>query len=135
MTASTLPLALLLAATAGCAAIAPEARQNAVEGPILDRCTGQTDPLVKAGCLRARDKALGTLTAINRDESLCLDPILSQDLDNCRARAEVDEADSRGVKLRFVDVQPSSSWAPSAHTVRWYDNAALVDIYLTERGF
>lgn len=126
---------LVCLTTVGCATIAPEARENAVRGPDADRCAAQPDQLVHAGCVRARDKAQEALGALNRGDNLCLEPILNPDLDNCRARASVDEQDVRGIKLRFIDVQPGSSWAPYANAVRWFDNTALIDLYLKERGF
>ncbi|MHB8417780.1 MAG: hypothetical protein ACYDCL_06875 [Myxococcales bacterium] len=128
------PLLCCLAAGA-CATLAPESRDNAVRGPPVERCTRQTDPLLQQGCLRARDKAHGLMQAVHQGDSLCVDPLLSPDLDNCRARSIVEDQDPVAMKLRFIEVDPGSSWAARANTQSWFENAYLMDLYLEAKGF
>jgi hypothetical protein len=131
-----------LACLAACAAItntiAPDSRGNAVKGPppeVGDRCQRATDLMVQKSCLRERDKANAYLKSVNQGDGLCLEPILGADMNNCRARARIEEQDPTAVELHLIDVDPNSSWAPKANQQIWYENAALVDMDLQEKGY
>jgi hypothetical protein len=129
---------LLALALASCATLAPESRANAVRGPapeVGDRCTHAADLLQQKGCGRERDKAYAYLRAKNQGDQLCLEPILGDDLTNCRARSTIDEQDPTAMQLHLIDIDPNSSWAPKAGQRIWFENTALIDLFLQEKGF
>ncbi len=131
-------LALALSGLSACATLVPESRANAVKGPapeLGDRCARTADLMAQKGCERARDKAHAQLRALSQGDQLCLEPILDADMANCRARARIEEQDPTAMELHFVEVDPNSSWAPKSSRTLWYENTALIDLYLQEKGF
>jgi hypothetical protein len=127
-----------LVCLAGCATLSPESRANAVKGPapeLGDRCARATDILVQKGCQRDRDKAHAYLKTLNQGDTVCLDPLFDADMTNCRARAEIEDQDPTATQIHLFDTDPNSSWAPKANQKIWYENTALIDLYLQGKGF
>jgi hypothetical protein len=39
------------------------------------------------------------------------------------------------MQLHLIDIDPNSSWAPKAGQRIWFENTALIDLFLQEKGF
>ena len=120
----------------GCLALSPGGdRATAIPPDVVDRCRHWSQALALAGCRRFQEKAQRRIGALTTGDMLCLEPMLGDDQTNCRARAEVVDQDRSSTKLQFLEVDPTSSWTSRADQAPWFENAALVDLYLQAKGF
>lgn len=53
----------------------------------------------------------------------------------CTVRASIEDTSQQGVMLEIRDVAPGSKWKGKGAHQFWYDEAALIDLYLAERGY
>ena len=119
--------------SAGCASLGGGL---AVRAPAADRCSHWAEPLARRGCDRIRDRARSYLETLHVGDAICLDPPLQEDMDSgCRARGRIDDQGSNSMRITLIEVEPSSGFAPQANQHLWYENLALVDLYLKEKGF
>ncbi|XXF78768.1 hypothetical protein P2318_03135 [Myxococcaceae bacterium GXIMD 01537] len=107
-----------------------------IKAPGQDRCSGLGKSGVRPGCDEAR--YLGTLYTrrLSVADDVCLDGGFGEEVGAaCRARAAVIDTAPNRVKLEIRSAKPDSRWFNSEGRTAWYEEGALVDLYLAERGY
>ncbi|MHB1845978.1 MAG: hypothetical protein ACYCWW_14225 [Deltaproteobacteria bacterium] len=133
-----LPLVVALSLAQGCAIALlwdDGGRSKALRPLLADRCAATSEALARRGCEKLRDRAQGQVEALHVGDPVCLDPPLGDDQTGCRARGKIDDQDTSAMRLRIIEASPESRWRPRLDEQLWVENAALVDMYLAERGF
>jgi hypothetical protein len=107
-----------------------------VQAPARDRCAGHAGSSVKGPCDEAR--YLGTLYTrrLAVGDEVCLEGGYGEQLGPaCLARAAVIDTAPNEVKLEVRSTRPESRWFNEEMRHAWYEEGALVDLYLAERGY
>lgn len=53
----------------------------------------------------------------------------------CLARASVEDTSNQGVMLEVREASPSSKWKTKGSHQFWFEEAALIDLYLADHGY
>jgi len=105
--------------------------------PKAERCTKLSgDAQVHATCEEARDLARAYVRRLSTGDAVCLQEGFGEaPLASCLARAAVvDSADNR-VLLEVREAKPESKWFNREQNQFWFEEGALVDLYLEEHGY
>jgi hypothetical protein len=106
-----------------------------VKAPLKDRCTKATGDNLKR-CAHARDEAKAYTQHLAPGDQVCLENgIGSEPTDACLARASTADNDTGRVLLHVRSAKPESKWAEKVDSQIWFDEGALIDIFLQERGY
>jgi hypothetical protein len=107
-----------------------------IKGPPKDRCSALGKSGVRPGCDEAR--YLGTLYTrrLAVADDVCIEGGYGDEVGPaCKARATVIDTAPDRVKLEIRNAKPDSRWFNSEGRHAWYEEGALVDLYLAERGY
>lgn len=107
-----------------------------IKAPAQDRCKSLGKSGVRPGCDEAR--YLGTLYTrrLAVADEICLEGGYGDEVGPaCKARAAVIDTGPDRVKLEIRNAKPDSRWFNSEGRHAWYEEGALVDLYLAERGY
>ncbi|WP_257450805.1 hypothetical protein [Archangium lipolyticum] len=107
-----------------------------VKAPRVDRCAQHGTSSVRGHCDEA--KYLGTeyTRRLSVGDEVCLDGGYGDEPGQaCRARAAVIDTAPNQVKLEVRSATPDSRWFNAEMRHAWYEEGALVDLYLAERGY
>ncbi len=105
-----------------------------IHAPAKDRCASRSG--AQPGCAEAR--YLGTLYTrrLAVADEVCLEGGYGDEVGPaCKARATVIDTAPNRVKLEIRNARPDSRWFNSEGRHTWYEEGALVDLYLAERGY
>jgi hypothetical protein len=107
-----------------------------IKAPPKNRCSSLGKSGARPGC----DEALylGTLYTrrLSVADEVCLEGGYGDEVGPaCRARATVIDTGPDKVKLEIRNAKPDSRWFNSEGRHAWYEEGALVDLYLAERGY
>jgi hypothetical protein len=107
-----------------------------IKAPAKDRCKSLGKSGTRPGCDDAR--YLGTLYTrrLSVGDEVCLESGYGDEVGPaCKARAAVIDTATDRVKLEIRNAKPDSRWFNSEGRHAWYEEGALVDLYLAERGY
>ncbi|WP_425430098.1 hypothetical protein [Cystobacter ferrugineus] len=107
-----------------------------VRAPLKDRCEQHGSSSVRGPCDEARYLATEYTRRLSVGDEVCLeDGYGEQPGPACKARAVVIDTAPNQVKLEVRSTKPDSRWFRAEMRHAWYEEAALVDLYLEEQGY
>ena len=107
-----------------------------IRAPEKDRCQTLTADEGKRTCEGSRKQAQAWARRLSPGDVVCLDNGIGEEpTADCHARAAVVDAATDRVMLEVVSARPESRWFRSVESRIWFDEGALVDLYLAERGY
>lgn len=107
-----------------------------VRAPLKDRCVQHGTSAVRSHCDDA--KYLGTeyTRRLSVGDEVCLEGGYGDEPGQaCKARAAVIDTAPNQVKLEIRTARPDSRWFNAEMRHAWYEEGALVDLYLAEQGY
>jgi hypothetical protein len=107
-----------------------------INAPALDRCEQHKRSSLRQPCEDAKYLAQKYARAMSVGDQVCLEGGFGDaPAAACLARASVADATSTKILFHLADTQPSSRWYKYVGTEVWFQEGALVDLYLAERGY
>ena len=107
-----------------------------VKAPARDRCTMHGKSSVRGACDEARYLADNYTRRLSVGDEVCLEEGYGEEpTAACKARAVVIDTAPNQVKLEVRNAKPDSRWFNAEGRHAWYEEGALVDLYLAERGY
>lgn len=103
-----------------------------------DRCLlSSNQPRRHAACAEARTLAEIYVRRLSVGDPLCLDGAFGESTKaaSCRARAAVVDVAHDRVLVEVREAQPDSQWFDKELREFWYEEGALVDLYLKDHGY
>jgi hypothetical protein len=137
----------LLGALAGCAnhpAFRPNPTDEdplvgaipVVKAPMKDRCAQLGSTSVRNSCDEAKYLATEYTRRLSVGDEVCLEGGYGDEVGpGCLARAAVIDTAPNQVKLEVRNARPDSRWFNGEMRHTWFEEGALVDLYLAERGY
>jgi hypothetical protein len=138
---------LLALAVVGCKSMGPYERDPNDEGPMAsnvplirapaqDRCVALGKASVRSGCDDALYLASEYTRRLSVGDEVCLEGGFGEEPGAaCKARAAVIDTGPDRVKVEVRSAKPDSRWFKSEMRHAWYEEGALVDLYLADRGY
>jgi hypothetical protein len=109
----------------------PEAK-----APEVDRCVALKNSSAGASCQDSKYTAENYVRHLSTGDSVCLENVFGEVAGAaCLARAVVRDVGSDQVLLKVEDAKPESRWYHKVSSDIWFDEGALVDLWLAERGY
>ena len=106
-----------------------------VRSPLKDRCV-QHGASVRGNCDEAKYLATEYMRRLSVGDEVCLEGGYGEEPGSaCKARAAVIDTSPNQVKLEVRGAKPDSRWFNVEMRHAWYEEGALVDLYLSERGY
>ena len=107
-----------------------------VRAPLRERCAGHTGRSARAACDEARYLGTEYTRRLSVGDDVCLEGMYGEEPGGaCKARAAVIDTAPNQIKLEVRTAKPDSRWFQSEMRHAWYEEGALVDLYLAERGY
>ncbi|NMO19761.1 hypothetical protein HPC49_21015 [Pyxidicoccus fallax] len=107
-----------------------------VKAPQKDRCGVHGAGGVRASCDEAKYLATEYTRRLSVGDEVCLEGGYGEEPGGaCLARAAVIDTAPNQVKLEVRGAKPDSRWFDVEMRHAWYEEGALVDLYLSERGY
>ncbi|WP_342376868.1 hypothetical protein NVS55_36570 [Myxococcus stipitatus] len=107
-----------------------------VRAPSQTRCAGHGKSSVRAHCDDALYLATEYTRRLSVGDEVCLEGGYGEEPGSaCKARAAVIDTSPNQVKLEVRGAKPDSRWFNVEMRHAWYEEGALVDLYLAERGY
>ena len=136
---------LLAAAAAGCLhddrtprdRAAPDFGQGAltVKAP-PNRCASHIKTALRGSCEEARYLSQLYVRRLSTSDQVCLEGGFGEPpAASCMCRASVGDVGTDKVLLEIRDARPESRWFKSVGAELWFEEGALVDLYLAEHGY
>ncbi|MBN1210394.1 MAG: hypothetical protein JXB05_36410 [Myxococcaceae bacterium] len=106
------------------------------KAPRTNRCAAHGKSSVRSSCEDALYLATEYTRRLAVGDDVCLEGGYGEDVGPaCQARAAVIDTGPNGVKLEIRSTKPDSRWFNAEMRHAWYEEGALVDLYLAERGY
>ena len=111
------------------------------KAPLQDRCQAYgrksgPQPDIQRECEEAKALAQQYVRGLSPGDAVCLDNTFGEEPGAaCAARAMVRDASTTQVLIKVEDAKPESRWYKKLAADIWFDNGALVDLYLAEHGY
>jgi len=107
-----------------------------VRAPRIDRCVQHGSSSVRGNCDEARYLGTEYTRRLSVGDEVCLEGGYGDEPGStCLARAAVIDTAPNQVKLEVRTARPDSRWYNAEMRHAWYEEGALVDLYLAERGY
>jgi hypothetical protein len=107
-----------------------------IPAPLRDRCEAHQKSAVRGPCDDAKFLAQKYARGLSIGDQVCLEGGIGEVAGAaCLCRAMVQDAATNKVMLHVADAQPSSRWYKYVGTEVWFQEGAIVDLYLQERGY
>lgn len=107
-----------------------------VRAPAKDRCEPHGRSSVRASCDDALYLATEYTRRLSVGDEVCLEGGYGEYPGQaCKARAAVIDTSPNQVKLEVRSARPDSRWFKAEMRHAWYEEGALVDLYLEEQGY
>lgn len=137
----------LVLALAGCSSI--ETRPNPQDedvlfgsnvpvypAPKVNRCAAHAKSSLRGPCEDALYLGTAYTRRLSVGDEVCIDGGYGEEVGPaCKARAAVIDTGTNKVKLEVRGTKPDSRWFNSEMRHAWYEEGALVDLYLAEQGY
>jgi hypothetical protein len=137
-------LLLTLPALAGCLHDGRPSRERGgpfetapeVKAPAQGRCEKLGKTAVRQRCDEARYLAELYARKLSTGDDVCLEGGVGDSPGGaCLTRAQVSDVGTGKVLLEIREARPDSRWFHHVQNQVWFDEGALVDLYLAERGY
>jgi hypothetical protein len=107
-----------------------------IAGPPKDRCHGHGKSQVKDNCEQAKYLAQLYARRLAPGDAICLEGGFGEEPTGaCLARAAIADAQTNKLLVEIRDAKPESRWFRKIQSQIWFEESALVDLYLAERGY
>lgn len=146
MTVRVVAFAAVLSLGAGCIKNTGPTRERSgasfldgapeIKGPTQDRCEKLEDTGRNAGCSDAKYLAQNYVRRLAPTDEVCLENGFGEEPGgDCLARAFVSDTAVGRVLVEIREAKPESRWFNHMQHQIWFQESALVDLYLAERGY
>ncbi len=106
------------------------------KAPRADRCKALGKSSPRPGCEDARYLGTEYTRRLSVGDEVCIEDGYGEEPGSaCKARAAVIDTGTNRVKLEIRGTKPDSRFFNSEMRHAWYEEGALVDLYLAERGY
>lgn len=107
-----------------------------VKAPARDRCDSHGTSAVRGSCDEAKYLAQLYARRLSTGDMVCLEGGFGDAPGpGCLARAAVVDVATDRVLLEVREARPESRWFQKVQYQVWFEEGALVDLYLAERGY
>ncbi len=107
-----------------------------IKAPQANRCVAHGQSSVRPGCEDALYLGTEYTRRLAVGDEVCLEGGYGDEPGSaCKARAAVIDTGTNRIKLEIRSTRPDSRWFNSEMRHAWYEEGALVDLYLAERGY
>ncbi len=107
-----------------------------IAGPKANRCEKLPKSALKTQCSDALFLAQSYVRRLSAADAVCLEGGFGHEpTPACLARAAVSDAAPNLVLLEIRDARPDSRWFKNQQHQIWFEESALVDLYLAESGY
>jgi len=107
-----------------------------VKAPLKSRCEAQGSSAARASCEDALYLATEYTRRLSVGDEVCMEGGYGEEPGAaCKARAAIIDTSPNQVKLEVRGPKPDSRWFNVEMRHAWYEEGALVDLYLSERGY
>jgi hypothetical protein len=107
-----------------------------IRAPARHRCEALGQSAARTACDEARYLGTEYTRRLSVGDEICLEGGYGEEAGAaCKARAAVIDTAPNMVKLEVRGAKPDSRWFNAEMRHAWYEEGALVDLYLTERGY
>ena len=108
-----------------------------VAAPAKDRCESYAAAKTTyQQCQGFKTTVVEYLRKITTGDTICLEDGFGEEPGpNCKARGVLMDADSHGFLVEFRDPSTASKWKDYQGKRVYFENGALIDIYLREHGY
>ena len=107
-----------------------------IEKPETDRCLKyKSDPSLADPCKKARIEAVRFVQSLDTNTEVCLENTFGEPMLDCYARGVVMDPTPHAtvISVTTVDTARAKNFRNIEYV--WFDNEALVDLYLAEHGY
>lgn len=111
-------------------------RTPEVSAPEADRCAQYGKSAARSSCEDAKYLAQVYVRRLSVGDDLCLEDAFG-DVPGaaCLARASISDAGLHRVLITIRDAKPESRWFKQVQSQIWFEEDALVDLYLAQHGY
>lgn len=107
-----------------------------VKAPLQNRCEKLQKATIRGSCDEALFLGQKYVRSLHAGDSVCLEAGFGEEPGGaCLARAQVADVGNEQILIDIRDAQPNSRWYNRVSSEIWFDEGALVDLYLGERGY
>lgn len=107
-----------------------------VATPEKQRCEQYGKGAARGRCDEAKCLAEVYLKKLSTGDMVCLEGGFGEDPGAaCLARAAVADTATGKLLLELKDARPDSRWAQKESNQYWFEDGALIDLYLAENGY
>lgn len=107
-----------------------------VKAPLEDRCVGHGKSSVRTACEDAKYLASLYARRLSPGDGVCLEGGFGEaPLAACLARASVVDVSQNRALIEVREARPDSRWYQRVQNQVWFEEGALVDLYLAEHGY
>lgn len=108
---------------------------TAVHAPRVDRCTKVKDR-ERTTCDEHKEAALKYIRNLTQGDNMCVEGGFGEELTKaCKVRGTFEDGNNEGILVMIHDPAPESHWKGYSERKVWFDNAALVDQFLADKGY
>lgn len=110
---------------------------QSVDAPEKDRCESYASAKTTyTQCQQFKTAAVEYLRHLSTGDTVCMENTFGEEMtDACKARGVIVDGDPRGFLIEFRDPSTASKWKDYQQKRVYFENGALIDIYLRERGY
>lgn len=107
-----------------------------IHAPPRDRCAMHGKSSLRGQCDEAKYLATEYTRRLSVGDEICLEGGYGDEpTAACKARAAIIDTGRDQVKVEVRSAKPDSRWFNAEMRHAWYEEGALVDLYLSERGY
>ena len=111
-------------------------KAQVVAAPATLRCAQYGSGRARSRCDEAQELAQRYVRGLSPTDVVCLEGGFGEPAAGaCAARAQVSDAGNGKLLLDIKEAQPTSRWFDHVSSEVWFEDGALVDLYLAERGY
>jgi hypothetical protein len=107
-----------------------------IRAPLRDRCDSHGKSAMRGPCEEAKYLAQLYARKLSVGDEVCLEGGFGDNPGGaCLARAAVVDTATNRALLEVRDARPESRWFKRVQNEVWFEEGALVDLYLAEHGY
>jgi hypothetical protein len=107
-----------------------------VQAPLKKRCDSYGKGAARSRCDEAKYLAEVYVKKLSTGDQVCIEGGFGDEPGAaCAARASVADTATDKLLLELHTTQPGSRWANKESSQYWFEEGALVDLYLSEHGY
>jgi hypothetical protein len=107
-----------------------------VKAPLRDRCAAHGKSSIRANCDEAKYLAQIYSRKLATGDDVCIEGGFGESPTGaCMARAAVVDTETNRALIEIREARPESRWHQKVQYQVWFEEGALVDLYLAEHGY